>query len=238
MKRSRALKNLINSFSLRALAFAAAAVCVVMGGGQPAHSAQLSFTGGCALFAFTIFSFLLSNGYLMSSDRYLYAKRLLIFALIAEIPFDLLHYGYPVSSHGQNAIFALLIALCGMYVCDSVKEAADNSVVSLLTDAAVIAVSILICRTANVEPSPFAVAIPYVFCISQELSYPRLFQFAGFFALCGIALPGAAPYIAAAVLLSWLSTGERGPNALWLRYVFYASYPLMLTAVYLLRTRA
>ena len=247
MKKRQVLKKIINCFTLRMAAIAAAALSCFLAAPQAAGRVgaaasasaagpqALSFGEGCAWFAFTVFSFLLATGYEMSSDRYIYAKRLLIFALLAEIPFDLLNYGYLVSSHGQNAIFALLVALSGMYICDSIKISADNSVISLLADGAVCAASYFICSAAHVEPGAFAVIVPYIFCVSRELSYPRLFQFAAFFALCSWAVPGAALYVAAAVLLCWLSTGERGPNALWLRYLFYASYPLTLLACWLIR---
>lgn len=61
--------------------------------------------------AFPIFAFQAAEGYVHTSNFKKYAKRLLVFALISEIPFDLFYIGAPVFPFHQNVMFTLLLGL-------------------------------------------------------------------------------------------------------------------------------
>lgn len=72
--------------------------------------------------AFPIFAFMIVEGYDHTSNLKKYMKRLLIFALISEIPFNMMYGGqlfYPVHN---NVLWTLLIAICGMIVMDKVRK--------------------------------------------------------------------------------------------------------------------
>ena len=75
--------------------------------------------------AFPIFCFLLIEGFIYTSNRWKYAARLAVFALISEIPFDLafndlFYMGY------QNVFFTLLIGLLVMQGFCLIKERAND----------------------------------------------------------------------------------------------------------------
>ena len=61
--------------------------------------------------AFPIFAFMISEGYVHTSDFKKYAKRLLIFGLISEIPFNLMSAGGFFFPFHQNVMFTLLLGL-------------------------------------------------------------------------------------------------------------------------------
>lgn len=61
--------------------------------------------------AFPIFAFQAAEGYRRTHDFKKYCKRLLIFGLISEIPFDLMISGSPVYLFHQNVMFTLLLGL-------------------------------------------------------------------------------------------------------------------------------
>lgn len=75
--------------------------------------------------AFPIFCFLLIEGFIHTRNRWKYAVRLAIFALISEIPFDLAFYGSFYTKH-QNVFLTLLIGLLVMQGFWLIKEKARN----------------------------------------------------------------------------------------------------------------
>lgn len=72
--------------------------------------------------AFPMFAFMAVEGYFHTHSFKRYAQRMLIFAILSEIPFDLMYGGtwfYPVH---QNVIWTLLIGLLGIRAMEAVRE--------------------------------------------------------------------------------------------------------------------
>lgn len=72
--------------------------------------------------AFPIFCFLLVEGMVHTRNKWKYAMRLAIFALVSEIPFDLAFYAKPFYWGYQNVYFTLLIGLLVLIGFDTVRE--------------------------------------------------------------------------------------------------------------------
>ncbi len=60
--------------------------------------------------AFPIFAFLVAEGYDHTKDFKVYMRRMIIYALISEIPYDLF-FGAPINLGRQNVLFTFIIAL-------------------------------------------------------------------------------------------------------------------------------
>ena len=73
--------------------------------------------------AFPIFAFMITEGYAHTSDFKKYAKRLFLFGLISEIPFNLMSSGSFVYPFHQNVMFTLLLGLLSIREIDRIKQA-------------------------------------------------------------------------------------------------------------------
>lgn len=72
--------------------------------------------------AFPIFAFMTVEGYFHTHDFKKYLKRMFVFALLSEIPFDLMYGGtwfYPVH---QNVIWTLMLGLIGIHLMERTRK--------------------------------------------------------------------------------------------------------------------
>lgn len=72
--------------------------------------------------AFPIFCFLLVEGFLRTGNRRKYVLRMFLFALITELPFDLVFSARLADGGYQNVMFTLLIGLLVMCVCSELEN--------------------------------------------------------------------------------------------------------------------
>ena len=77
--------------------------------------------------AFPIFCFLLVQGFIHTSNKGRFAIRLLIFAIISEVPFDIAIFDSWWDIAHQNIFFTLLIGFLVMWVWDIYKKKKDCS---------------------------------------------------------------------------------------------------------------
>ena len=72
--------------------------------------------------AFPLFSFMVAEGCHYTRSRQRYAKRLLLWALLTEVPFDLMLSGSVFYPLHQNAIWTLLLGLLCIWFIDAVRQ--------------------------------------------------------------------------------------------------------------------
>lgn len=72
--------------------------------------------------SFPIFAFMAVEGYYHTKDLKKYLLRLFVFALIAEVPFDLMCAGIFVYPFQQNALFTYILGILGILVIDQTKK--------------------------------------------------------------------------------------------------------------------
>ena len=77
--------------------------------------------------AFPIYGFLLVQGFLHTSSRKRYLGRLCAFALISEVPFDLILSGRLFDPEAQNVFVTLAIALATVVGLDRIEERGGKS---------------------------------------------------------------------------------------------------------------
>ena len=72
--------------------------------------------------AFPIFAFMAVEGYFHTHSFKKYILRLLLFAVLSEIPFDLMYGGTWFYPFHQNVIWTLLIGLAGIHLMEKTRK--------------------------------------------------------------------------------------------------------------------
>ena len=71
--------------------------------------------------AFPIFAFMIAEGFFYTKDFKKYLLRMVIFAVVSEIPFNLMMSG-PIDLFSQNVMWTFVIALLAMKLLDNIKK--------------------------------------------------------------------------------------------------------------------
>lgn len=101
-------------------------------------AAELIFSSIVGRIAFPLFCFLLTEGYFHTHDVKKYTARVLLFALLAEIPFNLMCGSWFFPEH-QNTMFTLGLGLIMFQLISAVREHAFAPLPSAFLQTAVIA---------------------------------------------------------------------------------------------------
>lgn len=173
--------------------------------------------------AFPILCFLLVEGFLHTRDVKRYLGRLLLFALISEIPFDLAFHGTWFYKSYQNVYFTLFL---GLLLLVWYQKAGNDPLRQLLAILACGGASVLLRCDYNLS-GLMLILIFYIFRNNEKAR-----NVVGGL-LCLIeSMPNLGAAVLAFVPIKFYN-GARG-NKSW-KYVFYWFYPIHLTLLYLLR---
>ncbi|MBO5488074.1 MAG: hypothetical protein J5988_14315, partial [Eubacterium sp.] len=171
--------------------------------------------------AFPIYCFLLVEGAVHTSDIRKYEKRMLLFAILSELPFDLAFYG-KISIEHQNVFFTLVLGLVVIEQYQRKREKLNNILIFIIAMAA-----------AEILHTDYgAGGIVLIFCFF--VLYQNVFMKQAVFILAnsliyGIGIQSYAGFAAVPMLLY---NGKRGRE---MKYFFYIFYPAHLLILYLIK---
>ena len=178
--------------------------------------------------AFPIYCFLLVEGYFHTSDVKKYGTRLLLFAFISEIPFDLAFFGKVGFEH-QNIFFTLFIGLTAIYLIDKKAESINKALV--IFSAAVLAT--LLKTDYQYIGIVYMLAFYYIKNMPKQRKFPAL-------ALTMLAINFSAGLIQQFSLLAlvpiYFYNNQPGWKNKILQISFYIAYPLHLLLFYFIKT--
>lgn len=190
--------------------------------------------------AFPIFAFLITEGYIHTSNINKYIKRMVIFAIITEIPFNLMVSASPIYPFHQNVLWTFVISLLTLKYLnfDNVKNSFKSILIILL---AIIIATITMCDYFGAgvmmvvgfyifRKSKFLQLLMMIYVnmiLIQGYSYPiDIAGYTYYFPQQGFAV--------LSLIFIWLYNGKQGYHAKWFKIFCYAFYPLHMLILYIL----
>ena len=180
--------------------------------------------------AFPIYCFLLVEGYFHTRDVKKYSIRLLIFALVSELPFDYAFFGRLNNLH-QNIFFTLFLGLMAVHLTE--KYFIKKPLYALVGIISAIFLSEYLHTDYGI------LGILYIltfYGLSKVEGLAKILLMLLFISILNTLLSGglqfysilAIPFIAA-------YNGKLGVRNAIMKYGFYVAYPLHLSILYLLK---
>ena len=132
--------------------------------------------------AFPIFAFLLVEGYFHTGDFKLYARRMLLFAVLSEIPMNLMYAGSVIYPFHQNVLWLFLIGLFYLRLLDRIlvgedrngeKIRAGSAAGRMLLALAATILGYMLCLFTMVDYYGQGLLMILVFYISKRVSQPE-----------------------------------------------------------------
>lgn len=196
--------------------------------------------------AFPVFAFQIAEGYIHTNHFRRYCTRLLLFALLSEIPFDLMTSGIWFAPSHQNVMFTLLLGLICIHAIHKCEQSAAAS--QRLKYFFHVAACFLLSMSAHTDYGILGVATVVLFDLLRDSS--KLWQLAAMVLLHGIAFGGAPvvlhlfglplplpiqSFAVFGLIPIWLYNGEKGPGGRGIQRFGYCFYPLHMLLLVLLK---
>lgn len=198
--------------------------------------------------AFPIFAFQIAEGARHTSDFRRYALRLLAFALVSEIPFDLMYASTVFYPFHQNVMFTLLLGLLAVRGLDRARRKRTAGAAAL--GALGLLGAWLAGTIGMVDYGGMGVLTVAVFCVFRDFPLARLGQTVCLVLLNMVFFKGeyvsleilghavelqTQGFALLALIPIWLYGGEKGRGGRALQYGSYVFYPLHMLVLYLVK---
>ncbi|MCL1807471.1 MAG: conjugal transfer protein TraX [Oscillospiraceae bacterium] len=230
----------MSSFALKILAMATMLtdhIGAVLEPQLPAWAFLLCRTVG--RLAMPLFCFMIAEGLFHTRDAKRYLLRLTLFALVSEVPYDLVKTGQWLEFTDQNVGFTLLLGFLGILLFDSF--AAQGRKGAALVSIIAVASAAYLVRS---DYSIFGVYYIFIFYYFRNNHIGRTIALAaGVLLLSADMMLAGAHWRYALISLTavlaaipiMLYSNERGRDGKAMRAAFYAFYPLHLMVLYAVR---
>ena len=197
--------------------------------------------------AFPIFAFLIVEGFFHTSDLKKYMKRLFIFGLISEIPFNLIYTGSIIFPFHQNVMFTLLLGLLIINEIDKLKNNKEikKKIIPILKIFLFLIISII----GFVDYGVTGVLTIVVFYLFRGFKLAWIGQLISLILLYIVFFEGQSVILnifnheyflplqsigVLSLIFIWLYNGEKGKNNKLIKYLFYSFYPVHMLVIYLI----
>ena len=197
--------------------------------------------------AMPIFAFLIAEGYAHTSNVKNYKKRLFLFGLLSEIPFNLMLSGSAFFIFHQNVMFTLLLGLLAIEAIERLKE--DTTIKSLIKNTLILMGIAILSVIGFVDYNIMGVAMVVLFHLFRKVKLGKLWQLIGMYLLNvvwhkGLVIPIAIGslqfefstqgFALFSLLFIWLYNSKKGSSGKAIQYFGYAFYPLHMLGLYII----
>ena len=185
--------------------------------------------------AFPIFAFFIAEGFYYTKNKVQYLFTILVFAVIAQIPYNFLW-------HGLNVLFTFICALVLLFLWEASKrlELAEKVILRVITWLVFLILSFL-ALVLRIDYQWYGILLPFVFYLFRERGLLKFLLFAIMtvlfvIQLCCTVYPAINfnTFIQLFALLSILPLSfydnQRKSNKK-IKYLFYVFYPLHLVVL-------
>lgn len=196
--------------------------------------------------AFPIFAFQIAQGYVHTHDFKRYSRRLGLFALISEIPFDLMLFSTPFFPFQQNVMLTLWLGLHSIHVIDQVRSRRRRPILGAAQLAGLFLLGVILFPDYGL----LGVLNVVLFYLLRDFPGAWAAQLAGMIAIHmfgfqGLSLPVSLwghvfeiptqSFAILALIPIWLYNGKKGVRSPVLSYFSYVFYPAHMLLLALLR---
>lgn len=199
--------------------------------------------------AFPIFAFMIAEGFHHTKDRKKYLKRMLFFALITEIPFNMVVSSRYFNYTHQNVLFTFLFAIIALCIFEKLKNESLPKQIVFYPLTIIFFYILGIISFCDYYGAGVVTVLLFYFtrCDSEtprkEKYIKKLLQIAGIYyinfeVLGGLVIPVSIGNIQFefpvqgfaifSLIFIFLYNGKQGPYNKFIKYSYYLFYPLHL----------
>ncbi|MCB5954090.1 TraX family protein [Enterococcus sp. CWB-B31] len=172
--------------------------------------------------SFPLFCFLLVEGFVHTSNVKKYFSRLLIFALISEVPYDLAFRNSFFTLEKQNVFFTLLIGLVVLMELEKVKE---RTPLNIILSLGIVFAGIFTAEFLQTDYGGW-IGVLLISVLYYLREYPLVKCLAGGLVILQNSISGLFSFI-----FIYFYNGQRGRQWKYLFYWFYPAHLLVLIGI-------
>lgn len=181
--------------------------------------------------ALPLFAFCISEGYIHTKDKKRYLKRLLLFSIISEIPFNLLLNGTIIYLEHQNVILTFSIAVLSLIIFDKITT--NKKKISYVFGTFIVLLFAVISLLLKTDYNLFAVLLVFIYYVFNSKGN-NIRNIIG--TVYQVLLRNVGIYIFGALscIPIFLYNGKKGKGIKWLFYIFYPGHMLIIYLIKIL----
>ena len=200
--------------------------------------------------AFPVFAFMIVEGYLHTHDLRRYLLRMLVWALLSEVPFDLMYGGSIFYPYHQNVLWTFLLGLLLIRMIDQGRGRL-RPVFSFLLSAGIVILGFVLGYVTMIDYYGVGVLTVLTFYFFRNRNWRnRICQFLCLYILNVKVLGGyyyeirifgfeakiiQQGFALLSLIPIWLYHGRQGIHSKAFQYFCYAFYPAHMLALFIIR---